>query len=185
MIKKERPDVLVLAIGAVPYYPEIEGIASDNVFEATFALNDPSAFEEKNIVVIGGGDVGCETALFLAREGARSVSIIEILDRLMEDEFQHNSITLESLINDEGIKVYTGSRVNRILPNKVEFLKDNKTPSILRIDSVILATGFIVPEDIIRALQNTKVKTLLAGDCVKPQRLREAITSGYTLGKSL
>ena len=64
-------------MGAIPKYLGIEGIKSANVFEATYVFKNPALFKGANIAVIGGGDVGCEAALYLKKNGCKNADIIE------------------------------------------------------------------------------------------------------------
>jgi len=184
-IIKQKPDVLILAIGAKPCCPGIKGINGSNVHEAVFALNSPGYFKNRSVVIIGGGDVGCETALFLSREGARRVTIIEMLDELMKEEIEHNRVTLNKMIQDAGIEVYTESRVIEISSNCVKFSRKEKMISNYRTDDIVIAAGFTAPKKEINSFKKTGIKTFLVGDCVKPRRLREAISTGFETGKAI
>ena len=182
-VTREKPDIVILAIGAKTYRPRIRGAAVSNVYDAVFALSNPGCFRNRNVVIIGGGDVGCETALFLAGEGARRIALIEMLDQVMMGEIEHNRVTLIEMMQDAGIEVYTESRVLEIYPKNISFSKKDKIVSNYRADDVIIAAGFITPKKEIGEFRETGIKTLLAGDCIKPHRLREAISTGFQAGK--
>ena len=64
--------------------PEITGINSSRVVAAVEVLRDISKFKKGKAVVIGGGDVGCETACYMADNGF-DVSIVEIQPKLLEE----------------------------------------------------------------------------------------------------
>ena len=177
------PDKLILAIGAETLYPDIPGIQGSNVFDAIHALNKPDSFIGKNIAVIGGGDVGCETALFLKLKGSRSVAVIEVMDGLMKSEISHNSVILEKMLVDENVNIYTDSFVNQIREECIIFNqgKSNNIKS-LNIDYVIIATGYKVPEKKVEKFKSLKTDLNIIGDCLKPHKLKDAISSGYNLG---
>jgi len=72
---------LVLALGATPFQPPIEGNATDRVYSIN-SLNDYSVFREaitdkKSISILGGGLIGCEFANDLATSGY----IVNVIDR--------------------------------------------------------------------------------------------------------
>jgi 2,4-dienoyl-CoA reductase-like NADH-dependent reductase (Old Yellow Enzyme family)/thioredoxin reductase len=182
---RKNPDVLILAIGANTRHPRIKGSNTSNVCDAVFALNNPGCFRNRNVIIIGGGDVGCETALFLIGEGARRVSIIEMLDQVMQEEIEHNRVTLLGMIKDAGIEVYTESRVIEISAKSIKFLKKEEIISNYRADDVVIATGFIVPKKEISSFKKTGIKMLPVGDCIRPRRLREAIGTGFETGKAI
>ena len=112
LIKNLNADVLILAIGGQILVPKIKGINQENVFPAVECLCGKHKIESgSNIVVIGGGEVGCETALWLSRKG-NNVSIIEILYELMaHSEIKYHTMVLESLLKEEGVSSYLKSNV--------------------------------------------------------------------------
>ena len=68
-VRGEKPDVLIVAVGGETAVPPIPGadLALCTTAVAMLRLSKPP--RGKQIVVIGGGDVGCETALWLRRRG--------------------------------------------------------------------------------------------------------------------
>lgn len=79
-IVSENPDALVIAVGSKPIIPDISGIEGKNVCLAQDVLNG-TAEVGKDVVIIGGGTVGCETALHIARMGAMSPEVAMFLLR--------------------------------------------------------------------------------------------------------
>lgn len=68
-IKEERPDAIIVATGGNPIMPGFPGIEGKNVYVASAVL-DGGVSVGKDVVIIGGGTVGCEVALHAARQGA-------------------------------------------------------------------------------------------------------------------
>lgn len=68
MVAKENPDVVVVAVGADPIIPDIPGVTLPHVIPATETTVRRDEIGQ-NVVVIGGGMVGCECALELGRAG--------------------------------------------------------------------------------------------------------------------
>lgn len=68
-IKEERPDAVIVATGGNPIMLDLPGIKGDNVYAACTVL-DGKVPVGKDVVIIGGGTVGCEVALHVARQGA-------------------------------------------------------------------------------------------------------------------
>ncbi len=67
----ERADEVIVATGGLPMIPEIPGLGGKNVVTAVEALTGEEEAGEE-VVIIGGGMVGCETAEFLAGKGKKS-----------------------------------------------------------------------------------------------------------------
>ncbi len=78
-LKKEGYDTIVIATGAKQTRPPVEGINNANVLLAVDVLNDPSVVADaRDIVVIGGGVVGAETAYALRYEHGKNVKVVEM-----------------------------------------------------------------------------------------------------------
>ena len=68
MIESEKPDALILATGAVPIAPPIPGADQPHVCQAWDALRN-RVLTGRQVVVVGGGAAGVETAMLLAENG--------------------------------------------------------------------------------------------------------------------
>ncbi|MFN3533425.1 MAG: FAD-dependent oxidoreductase, partial [Candidatus Brocadia sp.] len=68
-IKEERPDAIIVATGGNPIILNLPGIKGENVHVASAVL-DSKVPVGKDVVIIGGGTVGCEVALHVAKQGA-------------------------------------------------------------------------------------------------------------------
>ncbi|MCP4626646.1 MAG: FAD-dependent oxidoreductase, partial [bacterium] len=78
LIEKEKPDAVILATGAESITPPIPGIDLPHVVQAWDVLRD-KVYTGKRIVIIGGGAVGVETALFLGEKGTLSGDAVKFL----------------------------------------------------------------------------------------------------------
>ncbi|MCX5906653.1 MAG: FAD-dependent oxidoreductase, partial [Deltaproteobacteria bacterium] len=100
-VEREKPEAVVIATGAEPFWPEIPGIHLPHVHLARDLLSG-RVDAGKEVVVIGGGAVGLETALFLAQKGTLKP---EALHFLMFNEAETPQ-TLQSLLY-RGLKKIT------------------------------------------------------------------------------
>ena len=91
-IQRLKPDVVFIATGSIPIIPEIPGVKKEHVMTANDLLLGKKETGE-SVVIIGGGIIGCETALFLAQEG-KKVTIIEILEDIARDMYSVNRMHL-------------------------------------------------------------------------------------------
>jgi 2-enoate reductase len=184
-VMEKSPEILVVAIGAKPIDPGIGDIAQKNILYATDALVHATKLRGKRIAVIGGGDVGCETALLLSRMGNK-VSIIEALPSLMEnEEIRYNTVVLEDMLHKEGVQLFTASVVTRIEEHSVRIKTQDDGEKKLHADIVVISTGWRSTPKIVRDLRATCENSYAIGDCVNPRRLRQAIGEGYSIGSTL
>ena len=143
----ERYDKLLLATGARPRYPDIEGIDRDGVlkFRGATDSDEISNYVEvsKKVVVLGGGVLGIETANSLIKLG-KDVTIVEASNRLLPRQLDgEGSKLLQRALEDKGMKFILGKDVKRITGQErvagIEF-KDGTT---LSAESIVLSAGII------------------------------------------
>ena len=101
----------VIATGAAPWIPPIEGLAEVPYLTSTSAL--ALAAVPESVVVIGANAVGLEMGQLLARLGAR-VSIVEGLDHVAPREERALAEVLAAALAEEGIDVRTGAPAQRV-----------------------------------------------------------------------
>ena len=131
LISKESPEVVIIATGSMPAIPDIPGVDRDSVITCIDLLLGKKKAGQK-VAVIGGGLVGCETALWLAKEG-KEVTIVEMLPELMAGSLpvpQMNRMMLLDLLALSKVNLITGARVQEISGEGVIAVKDSIPISI-------------------------------------------------------
>lgn len=115
-------DKLVLATGASPFVPKMEGTELDGVYR----LYNPShakAIKEKidsfvnscKVAVVGGGLIGLETCGAFIDRGCE-VSVLEMMPNLIPNLLDTEmALLLEKYLKDKGVNVITGSPVSRLI----------------------------------------------------------------------
>lgn len=83
-LKNKGYDVVLVAGGSRQCKPPVEGIDNKKVVYAIDILKNPKLVEKaENIVIIGGGVVGCETAYMLNYEYKKNVKVVEMMPYFM------------------------------------------------------------------------------------------------------
>ena len=107
IIREEAPDALILALGAKPLILPVPGIHNSNVLIGA-DLTEESVLGNQ-VVVIGGGLVGCEQALHIARDG-HQVVILEMQEDLATDcVVTHRENLMHQLNSCDRIQILTRS----------------------------------------------------------------------------
>ena len=198
------PEVIIVATGARPLIPPIPGVNGPQVHTAWEVLS--GQLEVVNpVVIIGGGAVGCETALFLARigtlsprqlyfllenqaetpetlthlilHGNKEITIIEMISKLGSDIGASTRWSILQDIHRRGIQTLLGSRVIEITPEGVVIRKEESLKTIPA-RTVVLATGVEPLRDMYEELKALVPEVYLIGDAQSPRKALEAIREG-------
>ncbi len=184
-ILARKPDAVVLALGAEPVVPRVPGVDSPKVVDCVRALTEEPAVGER-VVVIGGGLVGCETAVGYARAG-KAVTVVEALPDLLSAGLpvpESNEQMLRDLLDEGRVRQKTGCRLAAVTETGV-VLSTPDGEEALAADTVVLAVGFAPRADLSEALRGRGVEVYAAGDGVKVGSVMTAVAAGYTVGRSL
>ncbi len=176
IIKALDPYAVILATGTNEIIPgKIPGIHGDNVLRVRYVLDDKPSIMDKNVVIIGGGMVGMETAHYLALKGNK-VTVIEMLPKpemAIEDK-----LSLADTIND-GAEFFYETKLCSISESgvNVEDLTTGESRDIPA-DIVVLSMGRRPNLELKEALEEAGIKTVTAGDCAEPGRIPTSLRSG-------
>ncbi len=177
-IQQYKPDVIVQATGAEPRMIKIPGIEKINVLSAWDVLRKKDCPGE-NIAVIGGGEVGLETAEFLTNELNKKVYVFEILAECGKDMNRHEKRFLLQRLENSNIEIFTQAKVVGMKGNQLHFQRGELEEVVGPIDSVVFALGSLFHQRDI--FKNLDIPVYQIGDCVTPRRMFEAFHSGYML----
>jgi 2-enoate reductase len=182
LIEEENPDVIILATGARPYIPDIPGIESQKVCTAWDILNGKTEAGHK-VIVIGGGNVGLETAEYLAEKG-KKVTVLEKLSEVGVDVEPTNRKLLLERLKDHGVDILTKVSVTDITDHGVVFLvgQDKKT---LNAGTVILAQGAASNKQLEDLNNRESWETYSIGDCTAPRNILAAIHDGAWVARQI
>ena len=181
LVEKMRPDVVFIATGAEPIIPKIPGVQEQGVYTAVDVLLGNKEVGN-SAIIIGGGIVGCETALYLMKKG-KQVTVLEALDSVMYDAYPINRMHLLNLISSA--KILTETAVLEINDKGVIIENENDKNKILTGDTVIIAVGFRSRKELFESLKNKCSETYIIGDCVKPRKIINAIWEGFRIARMI
>jgi 2,4-dienoyl-CoA reductase (NADPH2) len=183
LVKKMKPDVIIIAAGSNTFFPPIKGIDARIVVDAREVL-EGSAKIGNNIVVIGGGEVGIETAEFLGGQG-KKVTLVEILpvigELMVRDVIDYAIDQLKQL----KVEILTGAKVEEIAREGVIVSDKENNKRTIPADNVVIATGAKPNRKVQDALQGLAPEIYLAGDCTVPGNIRTAVHQGNMIARML
>lgn len=175
-VARENPDSVFAALGAVPLRPRIPGVDLPHVRFAVDALCHPEACGD-SVVVVGGGDTGCETALHLSRLGRRVV-LVEMGPHLAPAAGFSARLALVSELEDSPVECMTNTRCREIFPDRVE-VEGGQGVLSLAADTVVLALGSCALSGEAERFRNVAEDFCMIGDCTGPRNVRDAVHAAY------
>jgi 2-enoate reductase len=184
-LSKENPDMVIVATGSKPCLLNIPGVDKPHVFTCVDVLLGKKK-TGKSVVVVGGGLVGCETALWLAQEG-KQVTIIEMLPELMVGGIsvpRMNRYMLIDLLALNKVKVLTNACVREITDAGI-IISGKGANKTLKADTIVLATGLKADNTLAEDLTGRFSQLYVIGDCQDPRNIMGAIWDGYEVGRTI
>ena len=189
LIQELKPDVVIVATGATPFVPDIPGAQKDNVFTAWDVLAGNAAQRARNIIVIGGGMVGCEVADFLAERGdnmavgRRAVTIVTRQHDVALDMVTDPRQLLLERLREKEVRFITRATTKEILDDGVILDKDGEEVNISGLDYVVLARGAKSVDELSEKIRDKVTEVYVIGDAKTPRKALEAISEGDQVGR--
>ena len=211
LIENEKPDVVILATGAIPVKLPIPGIDLPHVFQAWDVLREEVA-TGKRVVIIGGGAVGIETALFLAEKGTLSaealkflfvnraestedlyelatrgtkkIVVIEMIEKMGKDIGKTTRWGILQDLSRKGIETKANAKALEITTDgvKVEIDGDVK---VIPADTVVLAAGADSYNPLQALIGEIGIPFKVVGDASQVAMAYDAVHQGYAAGREI
>ena len=186
LIADLHPDAVLAAVGADPIIPPIPGVNGKNVItaEQCYEMGLRGMDLGQKVAVIGGGLVGCETALYLSMYLGKQVTLVEMTRAVAQEEY---SIPRQALVEHlaQYVTCYCGVRCTGITEDGIEVEDSYGGSGLLEADTVVLAAGMRA-----RSLDAERFRGLSLffepiGDCVTAKNVRGATRSAYDAASRL
>lgn len=176
MLRQEGFSVVVAALGAVPVELPIPG--ADSAIPAPMVFGKTQV-PGSRVTVVGGGQVGCETALYLAGLG-KQVTVLEMQTGILTDASPSYRSRLKRNMDamGENLKVITGGRCIA-MGKETRYRTREGTEGVIAGDCVILAAGMKPETEQALALYDTDYEFCMVGDCRETGNVQKAVRSAY------
>lgn len=187
-IQAENPDVIIVATGAEPVIPHINGIDDERVVTAFDYLEGKTEITKGNVMVVGGGMVGAEVAETLIANGRGniSVNIVEMSDTIAAGLAPINRIPLIQRLEAANVTFSTEMKMNEITEHGVLASHLDGTGEMLfAADKIILACGAQPVDGLYTELLELGKEIHIIGDSKSPRKALEAIAEGAVVGRAI
>ena len=178
LVAEVKPDAIIACVGADPWALPVPGADGKNViFGAQLEKNDPRVGHR--VVVIGGGLIGCEEGIALAREG-HEVTILEMQQELCPDcGRMHRLNVMHQIEVADTLSTATGMRCTGIDDQGVTAVdgdgKEQKFPA----DTVVMCAGMRPRAAEVERLSKYCAEFYVCGDATRARQIGQATRDGY------
>jgi len=184
MIKEVNPDVVILASGANPTLPPIPGLKDNPKMAFAKDILAGKVKPGQNCVVIGGGQVGAETALFLAQM-LKKVTILEMMGAIAGDAPLAVNWHLNASLEERKVKMLTNVNVTKVNEDSVEYKDKEGKETVIPADTIVVSTGYRANSTFAESLSAAGFDVKVIGDAKKARKALDATREGYDIGRAL
>ena len=184
-----KSDVVILATGSIPIIPDIPGMKLNNVVTAVDVLEGKAKVGD-SVIVAGGGEVGCEAAVYLTEKG-KKVTIVEMRDTDwsdteglapgMDDDMRRWFIA--DLLPTLPINVI-GKVTFKEITNEGMVVTDREGKNqLVKGNTIVLAAGMKANNSLKVKLVGKVPEIYEVGDCITARKIIDATTEGAQVAR--
>lgn len=152
-----RSDVIILATGSLPNYPDLPGFSGENILMAEEILQGKFRIGKGLTAIIGGGLVGCETADYLGEQGNRTV-IFEMLGDICIDAGRATRIYLIDKLKKLDVRIVADAKVTKIENDKLYYEQKGEVGVFSGINRFVIAMGYCPNSILKKSLDGRNIK---------------------------
>jgi len=178
-------DYVILATGAKMESAPFAAGENNKILTAVQVLNGTEP-QGKRVLVMGGGVIGCETALYLAGQGRQvTLTTRRDADQLSAELFDHNNrFMLLNLIKAAAIDVLPQTMPARV-ENDGVVVSQGSVEKKIGVDSLVFAGPLIAENSLSKSLGKGSDNIFSIGDCVEPDRIMGAVWGAFNLVREI
>lgn len=177
-VEKEAPDALIVAAGSEPLIPPIPGLRESPIM---FPAEDYHLRKDElgdTVIVLGGGLVGCEMAVCLARDG-KNVHIVEMRSELCPDANVRYRPLLMNEMNKYKVEIHTDCKCEKVDGNTVVCSTPEGEQVAIEGDNILCGLGLVPNTAVVEELRGSAPYFRSIGNCVKPDTITHTVYQGY------
>jgi len=190
-VDEMKPDVLIVSTGGRAVIPPIPGADGAKVIHAHEILAGKLGIMRGNVVVIGGGVVGCEVADVLAdsaenpMNARNAITIVEMLDDIAIDEVPSAKMLLVARLREKGVRTITSATVKEITEDGVVITRGGKEETLGGLSHIVLSCGTKPVDDLSSKINGTVPEVYVIGDAKEARSALEAIAEGAEIARKI
>jgi 2,4-dienoyl-CoA reductase (NADPH2) len=213
LVKSENPDVVIVATGSAPVIP---GFLKESKHENQLLAEDVLSGGceiHGDAVVIGGGSVGAETALYIAQldmitpevaafllvnnaetpervkelltRAQRKITVCDLLPGIAQDMGKTTRWTIMQDLRRHGVELRTRTEVVCVEERGVRVKSADGVEDFLECGTVVVAVGYKANNALAQEMEKAGLNVKVIGDAVTPRKIMEAIHEGFLVAAAI
>lgn len=173
-------DKVIIATGGLPNMPRIPGFDNDKVVNAREILLGHVQVEGR-IIVAGGGEVGIETAMYLADAERGEITVVEMAHTMAAQTDGTRYIGMRRFLEDHKVVLTNDAKVMEATDMEL-VIDHNGTVEKLPYDAIVVSMGYHANNSLGEELKFLGDKLIVVGDAKQARNAMEAATEGFDAG---
>ena len=184
LVNEARPDIVIVATGALPLIPDLPGVHGKNVVNFNEVITGKAEIGDK-VLIAGGRLTAMEIAAQLMERGKKVTLATRHLLGGDRSTLEINLYReLRNRLFNGGVQIFENSPLVEIRDDGA-YILFHKEHVFLYMDTVILALGVEPNNKLLYELRNEGYRVFAIGDCVKPRDALLAIREGARVGRQI
>lgn len=168
------PDTVIVATGGKYRLPDVKNIER-------YAVNAGAVLAKavpvgQTVVIIGGGDVGCETAEYLARKG-KKVTVLEMMPEPPSEYLWWTKKLQTDRLSELNVQLITSAKAVAVEKGVVRYERGGISHRIESVDTIVIAAGMEANADLTSRIPGVPCHVI--GDAKQPGNIGSAIRQGF------
>lgn len=181
VIDNYSPDVVVVASGAKEIILNIPGVNREKAITAQKVLKQEEIILGGNVLIVGGGMVGCEVAEHLIhnKRGPMEVTLIEMADGIGAGMVPNNLLPMMERLNNSGVKLMTNTKLLTVNGQDVEVDHRGSNMVMKGYTHIIFACGSMAENSLYEEIKDSYPRVISIGDAKGPRQALEAVREAW------
>lgn len=176
-VEQYHPDAVIVATGAVPQLPPVEGLDPEKALTADRVLTNEVAIAGGNVLVVGGGMVGLEVCEYLVhnQRGPLQVTLVEMTPKVGGDMVVNNYVPAMKRLAAMPVKLLTNCKLCAVGPDWAQLDCSGQTRKLEGVTHIVYACGYRADNALYQQLKEAFPEVYCIGDASSPRNALEAV----------
>lgn len=178
LAEAEGADIIMCAVGSEPVVPPIPGLKESSKVVGLDALHTETPAVGQKVVILGGGLIGSESAVYLDGLG-KDVTVVEMRDTYAPDAPDMHKIGLEVYFKNSNVKMHVNTKAKAVTEEGLLCEDKDGNEILFEADTILVAAGMRPNTAAVEELRYAAPRFFQIGDCIKVGKVYDAVHGGY------